>query len=139
MSIFEMILRWAKENRLLFQQGEDDIVFQVNGQNGSWISRAKAIEEDGMLFLLSAYPFHIPPEKREKTAVILDNISSRLKLGTFYLDREDGQISFRLGQFLWPCDEAETDKRIRSIIMLAMNTTDSYYQKLLALTSEETK
>lgn len=137
MSIFELILRWAEEQQLLVRQGEDDIVFQVNGQSGSWLSRAKAIEEDGLLLLLSAYPFRVPPEKRAEAALALDEISARLKLGTFYLDEEDGQISFRLSQFLWPDDEAETDRRVRAIILLAMHTTDAYYRKLLALAAEE--
>lgn len=137
MSMFEMILQWAREQQLLVQQGEDDIVFQVNGQSGSWISRVKAMEEDGMLFLLSAYPFRVPPEKRAQAALALGEISGNLKLGAFYLDEESGQISFRLGQFLWPEDEAETDRRLRNIIMLAMSATDSYYQRMLALAVEE--
>lgn len=139
MSMFELILRWAREQQLLVQQGEDDIVFQVNGQSGSWISRVKTLEEDGMIFVLCAYPFRVSPEKRAEAALVLDEISSQLKLGTFYLDEEDGQINFRLGQFLWPYDEAETDQRARNIIMLAMSTADSYYQRMLALAVEETE
>jgi hypothetical protein len=135
--IFEKILQWASEQQLLIRPGEDDIVFQVNGQSGSWISRAKAMEEDGMIFVLSAYPFAVPPEKRAEVALALNEISSNLKLGIFYLDEEDGQINFRLGQFLWPEEEEETDQRVRNIIMLAMGTTDNYYQKMLELAGEE--
>lgn len=136
MRVFEMVLRWAEEQRLLVQQGEDDIVFQVNGQSGSWLSRVKALEEDGMLLVLSTYPFRMPPEKRAEAALMLNKISSCLKLGTFYLDEEDGQISFRLSQFLWPEDEAETARRTENIIMLAMGTTDAYYRQMLTLAAE---
>ena len=139
MGIFEHILRWAEEQQLLFRRGEDDIIFQVNGQSGSWLSRVKAIEEDGLILVLSAYPFRVPPEKRAEAALELDRLSGNLKLGTFYLDREDGQISFRLGQFLWPDDAAETDRRVRSMILLAMHTADSYYQKMLSLAAEGTE
>lgn len=137
--IFDKILQWAREQQLLIQQGEDDIVFRVNGQSGSWISRAKALEEDGMIFLLSAYPFQVPAEKRAKVALALDEISSNLKIGAFYLDEEDGQINFRLGLFLWPEDEEETDRRVRNIIMLAMSVTDTYYQRIQELVEEETE
>ena len=137
MIIFEKILQWAKEQQLLIQQGEDDIVFQVNGHFGSWISRAKALEEDGMLLVLCAYPFLVPPEKRAAAALALGEISSNLKLGTFYLDEEDGQINFRLSQFLWPDDEAETEQRVKTLIMLAVSTADSYYQKMLELAGED--
>ena len=75
MSMFELILRWAREQQLLVQQGEDDIVFQVNGQSGSWISRVKTLEEDGMIFVLCDYPFRVPPEKRAEAALVLDEIS----------------------------------------------------------------
>ena len=135
--IFEKILQWAREQQLLIRPGEDDIVFQVNGQSGSWISRAKEMEEDGMIFVLSAYPFEVPPEKRAEVALALNEISSNLKLGIFYLDEEDGQINFRLGQFLWPEEEEETDRRVRNIIMLAMGATDNYSQKMLELSGEE--
>lgn len=137
MRMFERILRWAEEQQLLVQRGEDDIVFQVNGQSGSWLSRVKALEEDGLLIVLCAYPFRVPPEKRAEAALTLDQLSSHLKLGAFSLDGEDGQISFRLSQLLWPDDGEETDRRLRSMILLAMSATDSYYRKMLALAAED--
>ena len=139
MSIFSNILEWAREQQLLIQQGEDDIIFQVNGQSGSWMSRVKALEEDGMVLVLCAYPFLVPEEKRADMALALHEISRNLKLGTFYLDEKDGQINFRLGQFLWPYEEEETDQRARMLIMLAMKTTDDYFQKLLMLCEEDSE
>lgn len=137
MIIYDKILQWAGEQKLLIQQGEDDIVFQVNGQSGSWLSRVKALDEDGMIFVLCAYPFAVPEDYRADAALELDEISSNLKLGTFYLDENDGQINFRLAQFLWPDDEAETERRVRNIIMLAMNVTDTYYEQMMELAAEE--
>lgn len=136
MTIFEQTLQWAKEQQLLIQQGEDYIDFQVNGQAGSWMSRVKALEEDGMVLVICAYPFRVAKEKRAEAALALDDITRELKLGAFYIDEEDGQINFRLGQFLWPVDEAETNQRLRNMIMLAVSVTDTYYQKILALAVE---
>ena len=136
MTIFEQTLQWAKEQQLLIQQGEDYIDFQVNGQAGSFLSRVKALEEDGMVFVICAYPFRVAKEKRAEAALALDDITRELKLGAFYIDEEDGQINFRLGQFLWPVDEAETNQRLRNMIMLAVSVADTYYQKILALAVE---
>ena len=136
MTIFEQTLQWAKEQQLLIQQGEDYIDFQVNGQAGSWMSRVKALEEDGMVLVICAYPFRVANGKRAEAALALDDITRELKLGTFYIDEEDGQINFRLGQFLWPVDEAETNRRLRNLIMLAVSVADTYYQKILALAVE---
>ena len=136
MTIFEQTLQWAKEQQLLIQQGEDYIDFQVNGQAGSFLSRVKALEEDGMVLVICAYPFRVAKEKRAEAALALDDITRELKLGAFYIDEEDGQINFRLGQFLWPVDEAETNQRLRNMIMLAVSVTDTYYQKILALAVE---
>ena len=36
-----------------------------------------------------------------------------------------------------PEEEEETDQRVRNIIMLAMGTTDNYYQRMLELAGEE--
>ncbi|MBP0981642.1 MAG: YbjN domain-containing protein [Oscillospiraceae bacterium] len=136
MTIFEQTLQWAKEQQLLIQQGEDYIDFQVNGQAGSFLSRVKALEEDGMVFVICAYPFRVAKEKRAEAALALDDITRELKLGAFYINEEDGQINFRLGQFLWPVDEAETNQRLRNMIMLAVSVADTYYQKILALAVE---
>lgn len=136
MTIFEQTLQWAKEQQLLIQQGEDYIDFQVNGQAGSFLSRVKALEEDGMVLVICAYPFRVAKEKRAEAALALDDITRELKLGAFYIDEEDGQINFRLGQFLWPVDEAETNQRLRNMIMLAVSVADTYYQKILALAVE---
>lgn len=137
MTLFNHILQWAENRSLLIQQDDDNIVFQTDGQAGSWISRVKVMEEDGMIFILSAYPFHVAQERREAAALALGEITSGLKLGTFYLDEEDGQINFRLGQFLWPTDEEETTQRVNNMIMLALSVVDTYYRKMLALAAEE--
>ena len=136
-TVFEHVLQWAQEQQLLTTQGEDDIVFQVNGRDGSWISRVKAIEEDGLIYILCAYPFHVVQSRRAQAALALDRISSELKLGVFYLDQEDGQINFRMGQFIWPLDPEETAQRVQNLIMLAMSVADNYYRRMLALAAEE--
>ena len=137
MTIYEHILQWANDKNLRFQQSEQDIVFFSNGQIGDWISRVRAIEEDGMIFVLSAYPFYVDPEDREAAALALCEINCTLKTGTFYLDPEDGQINFRLGQFLWPTNDEETAQRVDYLIMLAMGAMDAYYQTMLDIADEE--
>ena len=137
MTIIEHIQQWAQKNNLLVQTSEIDIIFQTDGDAGQWISRARAIEEDGMIFVLSAYPFHVAPEKRAAAALTLGEINSNIKLGSFYLDPADGQINFRLGQFLWPMEDEETAQRVENMIMLALSITNNYYRKMMALALEE--
>lgn len=137
MTLWNHVLQWAENRSLLIQRGETDIVFQTDGQAGSWISRVKVMEEDGMIFVLSAYPFHVAPERRSAAALALDEFTSGLKMGTFYLDKEDGQINFRLGQFLWPEDDVQTAQRVNNMIMLSLGVVDAYYRKMMALAAEE--
>ena len=137
MTILEHILQWAEKNSLFVQKSEVDIIFQSDGDAGSWLSRVRAIEEDGMIFILSAYPFQVAPENRAEAALFLGELNSNIKLGCFYLDPDDGQINFRLGQFLWPMEYEETAQRVENMIMLAMSVMNSYYRKMMALAAEE--
>ena len=135
MSLLEEILEWAKKQEIQFQKEEESILFSVNGDNGSWYARVTALEEDDMIFIVTAYPFQVAEVAREKTAVALGKITSQLKMGALYIDVEDGQINFRISQ------KVSTDERrdawIEEFIMLAMRATDTYYRKMMSFAAEE--
>ena len=86
-----------------------------------------------MLFVVTAYPLQLPRGRRSQVALELGELTSRLKLGAFYVDENDGQINFRLGQFL--CDQTDEvlSATIVKLIMIAMNVTDTYFRKMMSL------
>lgn len=135
MSLLDYILEWAEKEKLEIKREEEGILFQVNGDNGSWYARVSALEEEDMIFVVTAYPFHVAEVAREKTAVALGKITSQLKMGAFYIDVEDGQINFRLSQ------KVSTDEKkevwIQEFIILAMKVTDSYFRKMMKFATEE--
>lgn len=135
MSLFDYILEWADKEHLEIKKEEQGILFQVNGDNGSWYARVSALEEEDIIFVVTAYPFQVAEVAREKTAIALGKITSQLKMGAFYIDVEDGQINFRLAQ------KVSTDEKrevwIEEFIMLAMQATDSYFRKMMVFAAEE--
>ena len=135
MSLLDEIIQWAEEEKIQFKREEEGILFPVNGDNGSWYARVSALEEEDMVFIVTAYPFHVAEGAREKTAVELGKLTSHLKMGAFYIKMEDGQINFRISQ------KVSTDEHravwVREFILLAMNATDSYFRKMMGFAAEE--
>ena len=135
MSLLDEILQWAEEEKIQFKREEEGILFPVNGDNGSWYARVSALEEEQMVFIVTAYPFHVAEGAREKTAVALGQLTSQMKMGAFYIRVEDGQINFRISQKI--STEANRDIWIREFILLAMNATDSYFRRMMGFAAEE--
>ena len=135
MSLLDEILQWAEEEKIQFKREEEGILFPVNGDNGSWYARVSALEEEDMVFIVTAYPFHVAEGAREKTAVALGQLTSQMKMGAFYIRVEDGQINFRISQKI--STEANRGIWIKEFILLAMNATDSYFRKMMGFAAEE--
>lgn len=135
MTIEAGMLRWAEQAGVQAQIERGSILFSVNGESGSWLAKVNAFEEDGMLFILTAYPFHVAEKGRVNAMAALAEITSQLKMGAFYMDPTDGHINYRLGQQL--PDGEERQAWIERFIMIAMNVTDVYYRKIMALAAVE--
>jgi len=134
MTILECMLQWAESVGIQAKADGNNLLFPVNGENGSWLTRVSAMEDDDLLFIVTAYPFHVADSSRLSAAVTLAEITSQLKMGAFYMDHADGQINFRLGQRI-PDGEVRL-QWVSDWIMTAMNVTDGYYRKMMALAAE---
>ena len=135
MTILECMLQWAESVGIQVNTDGNNLLFPVDGENGSWLARVSALEEDGLLFIVTAYPFHVVGDARLDAAIALAEITSQLKLGAFYIDQANGQINFRLGQKI-PSGEVRL-QWVADWIMTAMSVTDGYYRKMMALAAEE--
>ena len=135
MKLLDCMTEWAKQVDVQVKIEEESIFFPVNGDNGSWFARVSALEEDDIIFIVTAYPFQIARERRLEAAAALNKITSQLKMGAFYIDLEDGQINFRLSQKIG--SKEEKGQWVSELIMLAMKVTDSYYRKMMGFAAEE--
>ena len=135
MTIEAGMLNWAEQAGVEAQAEKGSILFPVNGGSGSWLAKVSAFEEDNMLFVLTAYPFQVAEKGRVDAMIALAEITSQLKMGAFYMDFADGHINYRLGQQI-PEGE-ERAEWIERFIMVAMNVTDEYYRKIMALAAVE--
>lgn len=134
MKLLETIIDWADKTGIEIKQEEESIYFPVNGDNGSWFARVSALEEDGVIFIVTAFPFQVAEERRTETAIALGNITRQLKMGAFYIDMNDGQINFRLSQKIG--SEEEMEQWVSELIILAMKVTDSYYRRMMGFAAE---
>jgi|GEM_PF-3282196 len=135
MTILECMLQWAESVGIQVSADGNNLLFPVDGETGSWLARVTAMDEDGLLFIVTAYPFQVAEHARLNASVALAEITSQLKLGAFYMDHTNGQINFRLGQKI-PDGEVRL-QWVADWIMTAMNVTDGYYRKMMALAAEE--
>ena len=135
MKLLKTVIEWADKAGVQVKQEEESIFFTVTGDNGSWFARVSALEEDGVVFIVTAFPFQISEERRLETAAALGKITSQLKMGAFYMDIDDGQINFRLSQKVVSEDDA--DEWVNEMITLAMTVTDAYYRKMMGFAAEK--
>lgn len=135
MTIEEGMLKWAENAKVTVKTNQGQLLFPVEGECGSWLARVNAIEEDDLLFIVTAYPFQVAESARADAMVALAEMTSQMKLGAFYMDPSDGQINFRLGQKI-PSGE-ERESWIGDWIMVAMQVTDTYYRRIMALAAAE--
>lgn len=135
MKLLKTVIEWADKAGVQVKQEEESIFFTVTGDNGSWFARVSALEEDGVVFIVTAFPFQISEERRLETAAALGKITSQLKMGAFYMDIDDGQINFRLSQKVVSEDDAED--WVNELITLAMTVTDAYYRKMMGFAAEK--
>ena len=135
MKLLKTVIEWADKAGVQVKQEEESIFFTVTGDNGSWFARVSALEEDGVVFIVTAFPFQITEERRLETAAALGKITSQLKMGAFYMDIDDGQINFRLSQKVVSEDDAED--WVNELITLAMTVTDAYYRKMMGFAAEK--
>lgn len=134
MKLLETMVAWAKKTGIQVKQEEKSMYFPVNGDNGSWFARVSALEDDDVIFIVTAFPFQVAEERRLETAAALGKITSQLKMGAFYIDMGDGQINFRLSQKIG--SEEEMEQWVSELIMLAMQVTDSYYRRMMGFAAE---
>ena len=134
MKLLKTVIEWADKAGVQVKQEEESIFFTVTGDDGSWFARVSALEEDGVVFIVTAFPFQISEERRLETAAALGKITSQLKMGAFYMDIDDGQINFRLSQKVVSEDDAED--WVNELITLAMTVTDAYYRKMMGFAAE---
>lgn len=135
MTIETAMLKWAERTGVEVQVENESILFPVNGESGSWLAKVSAFEEDDLLFILTAYPFHVAEKGRTDAMTALAEITSQLKVGAFYMDPADGHINYRLGQQIPGGEDREA--WIERFILVAMNVTDMYYRKMMALAAVE--
>ena len=135
MKLLKTVIEWADKAGVQVKQEEESIFFTVTGDDGSWFARVSALEEDGVVFIVTAFPFQISEERRLETAAALGKITSQLKMGAFYMDIDDGQINFRLSQKVVSEDDAED--WVNELITLAMTVTDAYYRKMMGFAAEK--
>ncbi|MBE6008118.1 MAG: YbjN domain-containing protein [Lachnospiraceae bacterium] len=129
MNISDSISRWAESSGLEAKVIEGSILFPVENGDVSWIARVTALEEDGMVYIVTAYPFDVTEEKRVDVMKKINEINIQLKMGTFYIDNDDGQVNFRLGQ--WVTDGESRDRWVSELIFIAMNVTGTYYKMFM--------
>lgn len=134
MKLLETMVAWAKKTGIQVKQEEESMYFPVNGDNGSWFARVSALDDDDVIFIVTAFPFQVAEERRLETAAALGKITSQLKMGAFYIDMGDGQINFRLSQKIG--SEEEMEQWVSELIMLAMQVTDSYYRRMMGFAAE---
>jgi hypothetical protein len=95
--LFTEVKSWLEAGKISFvSDDESTFRFRISADNGLFDIRVLCEEEPAMLQMCCPVPVRIPKEKVCETALLLQNINTRLRMGAFQLHVEERVVEFRL-------------------------------------------
>jgi len=107
---------------------------QYEGKNGQWVFVVAPHEDLRVVTMFSRAPIESPPERFDDVTVFLERINFGLTVGAWVLDREDGEIRFRIG-----VDASEGDpspQALQRATLLCITAMDGMLPTLKAIIEE---
>lgn len=136
MTIKEAFLAFTRERGLPAEEkaAQDGVtpvmVFKMIGDNGKYDAYAMCFEEEKLYELFVDSGFRIPEGSRLFAAECLTRMNYQFKLGGFQMDPESGEITVRLGQYIYGTDE-EKKEAVDRITMIGGMMMDQYIVELI--------
>lgn len=128
----ESIEAVLSELNINFKKSESDEVFSLElyGDDIVMPVRLWVEPEYSLVMIGSVLPFMVEPQKLDETAIVLNELNSRIVNGAFYLDPEDHYIKFKITDSYLGAPVSK--EAIRFNVELLLQTVDKYNDKLLA-------
>ena len=97
--ISDMVKDFLEETGCPFEQTDDKTDFKIGfgGDNGNFSTLVTVSDGKRMLEVYTLCPINVPKPKLPATAELVARINCNLSLGSFNIDMDDGQITFRTG------------------------------------------
>jgi len=111
--------------------GQPILSATYQGTNGQWVFVAAPHEDLRVVTLFCRAPLESPKDRYEDVTVFLERINFGLTVGAWVLDREDGEIRFRVS--VDASEAPPSDARIQRASLLCVTAMDSMLPTLRSL------
>ncbi|MDH7503631.1 MAG: YbjN domain-containing protein [Verrucomicrobiota bacterium] len=129
----ETVLEIFREAELDFTLSDDNlrVYSRTAGDNGEWGFVVVICEERDMWFVMSSIPIRCPKGRRNRCAELLTRINNELSAGSFSMDMDLGEISFRV---CYPLVEGQVDPdAFRVFLGFVRACTDRFTPAILSV------
>lgn len=134
MTVREEVLAFAEKNHLPLQerteQGQSIFSFSISGVKGKYAAFALCMEEERMLTFFVDCNIRVEEPQRGAICAYLMELNFQLKLGTFQMDPQTGDITVRACQYLFG-NETEQAVLVERVILLCGLIADHYCHDII--------
>lgn len=126
MTIRDAFIAFAlKYNITLNESSQDILSFYISGEKGKYNSFAMCMEDDKMFAYFVDCNIRVEPKNRSIISEYLMKLNYNLKIGSFQMDYNTGDITVRACQYIFGSDE-EQKNTIEQIILILGMIADTY-------------
>ena len=129
MRIKDTIIEIARNNNWPYQDKDNLIKIDAEGEKGNWQTFCKCLEDEKRFAYYSLCPSIVPKENISLMAEVLTRINYGLKVGNFEMDYDTGEIHFKT-YVDFHSDEIPTEA-LAQCMYINILTFDQYFQTLL--------
>jgi hypothetical protein len=124
--LLDLLEKWAAAQDLhaVADHETSSVRFHFRGNTGEWL--CTGICEEGPLVVqaLCRLPVRVPAERRPEAGLVLHRLNARIRIGSYSLDAQDGEVTFRVPMPIWP--EAPIEDQIKVAFATACATVDHH-------------
>ena len=116
-------------------EGTTILSARYQGKNALWTFIASSDEDNRILIMFARAPEPCPPERMAEMSAFLERSNFGMTHGAWVMDRDDGEIRFRVGVDLQHLQLY--DDYIRSLTLYTNGTMDHYVNGLQAIIKDQ--
>jgi len=114
--------------------GEAILTTTYEGTHGQWVFVVVPHEDLRVVTMFSRSPMECPPERFGEVSVFLERVNFGMTYGAWVMDREDGEIRFRIG--LDVSEGEPSEHLLMRSTLLCITAMDSLLPALRAVIEE---
>jgi|AntRauTorckE5430_2_1112549.scaffolds.fasta_scaffold05062_2 hypothetical protein len=135
--LYNKLLEIYKDIGWEMEQNPNESILSVTyaGRNAEWTFVATTDELNNIIVMFARLPHICPPEKYAELSVFIEKVNFGMSHGAWVMDREDGEVRFRVGVDIGAMEL--TFEYTRSLTLYTNMTMEYYLSGIRSIIMED--